>query len=157
MIYYPIFLDLRSKAVLVVGGGVVALRKTKGLVEAGALVTVVSPVVSEQLTSLAAEVRERPYETSDMSGFTLVFACTNVRAINAQVTSDAAYCGIPANIADAPEECSFLVPARFQSDDIQVAVSTGGRDPRHAVAIRNRMEQFFHEMVLGKTPPDVRT
>ena len=140
MYYYPIFLDLRSKPVLVVGGGKVALRKVKGLLQARARVTVIAPESVEELRALPLTAIERVYQTGDCMGQTLVFATTNSRAVNAQIARDAAALGIPSNIADAPGECGFIVPARIAEADFQIAVSTGGTDPRRAVAIRNRIK-----------------
>jgi siroheme synthase-like protein len=140
--YYPIFLDLRSKPVLVVGGGKVAHRKVKGLLESNARVTVVAPAISKELRVLSqVTLIEREYESTDCRGCALVFAATDKRDVNAQIARDATSLGIPANVADAPEECGFIVPARISEGGIQIAVSTGGTDPRRAVAIRNRIRQ----------------
>lgn len=158
MVYYPIFLDLRSRHVLVAGGGTVALRKARGLAEAGARITVVAPVVREELRAVASEVHVRPYAAADCAGKALIFAATDQRAVNARIGRDAAALGIPANIADAPEECGFIVPARFHHGaELQVAVSTGGTDPRRAVAIRDRIRDFVTEVILGESGPGVRT
>ncbi len=138
--YYPIFLDLRSKPVLMVGGGVVALRKVKGLIEAQAQVTVISPQTLYGLKSQPITILERVYQSGDCKGYSLVFAATSQREVNAQIAREAAELGIPANIADAPEECSFIVPARFADQGVQIAVSTGGLNPRRAVAIRDRIK-----------------
>ncbi len=143
MNYYPIFLDLRSKPVLVIGGGKVALRKVKGLLEADAQVIVISPETLEELRSLPVKILERAYQTGDCLGHALVFAATDNRAVNAQIARDALSVGVPSNIADAPEECGFIVPARLAETDLQIAVSTGGTDPRRAVAIRNRIKQMI--------------
>lgn len=143
MNYYPIFLDLRSKPVLVIGGGKVALRKVKGLLEAEAQVTVISPETANALRALPIKILERVYKTGDCLGHTLIFATTDNRAVNAQIARDALSLGIPSNIADAPEECGFIVPARLAETDLQIAVSTGGTNPRRAVAIRNRIKQMI--------------
>ena len=143
MNYYPIFLDLRSKPVLVIGGGNVALRKVKGLLEAEAQVTVISPETAHELRALPIKILNRVYQTGDCLGHTLIFATTDNRAVNAQIARDALSLGIPSNIADAPEECGFIVPARLAETDLQIAVSTGGTDPRRAVAIRNRIKQMI--------------
>jgi siroheme synthase-like protein len=148
--YYPIFLDLRAKPVLVVGGGKVALRKAKGLLEAGARVTIIAPDVLDDLRAQSADVLLRKYQGGDCAGHTLVFAATSSREVNAQIAREAAALGIPSNVADAPEECGFIVPARFTEGDVQIAVSTGGRDPRRAVAIRDRIRRWFQS---DATPP----
>jgi precorrin-2 dehydrogenase / sirohydrochlorin ferrochelatase len=143
VIYYPIFLDLRFKPVLVAGGGKVALRKVKGLLESQAKVTVVAPAILDELKAAAVTTLEREYQSADCPGYVLVFAATDDRQVNAQIARDAAALGIPSNIADAPEECAFIVPARLTEGDIQIAVSTGGTDPRRAVAIRNRIRAIL--------------
>ena len=144
--YYPIFLDLRAKPVLVVGGGKVALRKTKGLLEAEARVTIIAPRVLDELRSLPVDVFDRDYRSGDCTGHTLIFAATSSREVNAQIGREAAALGIPSNIADAPAECGFIVPARFTESGVQVAVSTGGLDPRRAVAIRNGIRRLFQSI-----------
>ena len=144
--YYPIFLDLRSKPVVVIGGGKVALRKVKGLLEAQAQVTVISPEILEDLRALPIHVLERDYHDGDLRGHVLVFATTNDRAVNALIAQNADALGIPSNIADAPDECGFIVPARLIEGDLQIAVSTGGRDPRRAVAVRDRIQQILKQV-----------
>lgn len=143
MTYYPIFLDLRTKSVLVAGGGKVALRKTKGLVEAGARVTIIAPAVLDELRALPVTVLEREYRDGDCAGQMLVFAATSSREVNAQIARESAGLGISANIADAPAECGFIVPARLSEGDVQIAVSTGGTDPRRAVGIRDRIKRML--------------
>ena len=140
MRYYPIFLELHHKPVLVAGAGAVALRKTRGLLEAGALVTVVAPGVLPEFESLPVRLHRREWEQGDIPGHVLVFAATNRREVNAQIAAEAKRLGIPANIADAPEECDFIAPARVTLADAQIAISTEGRDPRRAALLRRRVE-----------------
>ncbi len=140
MVYYPVFLDLGGRPVLVAGAGKVALRKTRGLIEAGAEVTVVSPRGEPEFERLGVIWRKRRFRRSDVVGKVLVFAATNDRQVNHAVAAAAAKEGIPVNVADAPAECSFLAPARIRHGDLQVAVSTSGRSPRLAVALRKRIE-----------------
>lgn len=141
MIYYPIFLDLRGKPVLVVGAGKVALRKTRGLLEAGALVTVVAPRWEPAFDELPVTLLRRAFEPGDIDGASLVFTATDDREVNRTVAILAKARAIPVNVADAPPECDFLVPSRVRRGNLQVAISTGGEDPRRAVAIRRRIEQ----------------
>lgn len=142
--YYPVFLDLRSQAVLVVGAGKVALRKVKGLVEAGARVTVVSPEVLADFEKLVGvKIVRRRFRAGDVAGRTLVFSATDDRQVNQAVARVAKRHGIPVNVADAPDECSFLVPARIQHGDLQVAISTSGRSPKLAVRLRKQIEALL--------------
>ncbi|HWQ57095.1 MAG TPA: bifunctional precorrin-2 dehydrogenase/sirohydrochlorin ferrochelatase [Bryobacteraceae bacterium] len=143
MIYYPVFLDLRGKPVLVVGAGKVALRKTRGLLEAGARVTVVSPRWEPAFDEMPVMLLRRAFEPGDIEGASLVFTATDIREVNRSVALLAKARAIPVNVADAPPECDFLVPARVRRGSLQVAISTGGQDPRRAVAIRRRIEDVL--------------
>jgi siroheme synthase-like protein len=138
--YYPIFLDLRHKPVLVIGGGKVALRKARGLVEAGAEVTVVAPVFDAGFAALAVNKLERRFQTSDIGRQALVFAATNDRAVNAAAAEEAKRRGIPVNVADRREECDFLVPSRVTLSGAQIAISTEGESPRRAAVLRRAIE-----------------
>jgi len=135
---YPVFLDLVGVAVLVVGGGPIALRKATGLVEAGALVTVIAPEVGDEFTAIAQRIERRAYRHGDVAGFQLVMAATNDRAVNALVASDAKLHGLWVNSADDPDNCSFILPAVAQRGVVTIAVSTGGASP--ALARRLRTE-----------------
>lgn len=127
------------------GAGKVALRKVRGLLEAGARVKVVSPEGVEEFAALPVEWVRRRYESGDLEGARLAFAATNHREVNQRVKEDAERLGIWVNVADAEEECGFLVPARVRRGDLQVAVSTSGRDPRMAVRLRKKIEAVLED------------
>lgn len=147
--YYPVFLDLKGLEVLVVGAGKVALRKVRGLVEAGAQVTVVSPRAEPEFASLDVEWKARCFDWEDVQNQVLVYAATDNRAVNRAVAEAAKAKGIWVNVADAPEECSFLVPSRIRRGNLQVAVSTSGRDPRVAVGLRRQIESLLNDADQG--------
>jgi siroheme synthase-like protein len=138
--WYPIFLDLKDRAVLVVGAGKVALRKTKGLLEAGARVTVVAPKHLPEFAALPVRLVLREFRTGDLGGAALVFAATDDRLTNHRIAIAAKGRGILANIADSPEECGFLVPAHLRRGRVQIAVSTGGTNPRVSAELRKKLE-----------------
>lgn len=142
-LYYPIFLDLRGKRVLVAGGGKVALRKARALVEAGAHVSVVAPRWEPEFETLPVRLCRRKFRASDLRGMFLVFTATDDRAVNHRVATEAKRRGIPVNVADNAAECDFLLPARVRSGNLQVAVSTGGRSPRLAVELRRRIQAIL--------------
>ena len=145
MIYYPIFVDLHDRPVLIAGGGPVALRKARGLIEAGAKVTIVAPEAIAEVTELDAKLLLRRYRASDLRGKFLVLAATNDRKVNAAIASQAKKLGILVNVADSPEECDFLVPARVRDGSLQIAISTGGEDPRIAKEMRKTMESLIRQ------------
>ena len=138
-----VLIELRPESgpVLVVGGGAIALRKARTLVDGGFAVTVVSPVITADLQSIAARCTEREFEDRDISEqrWALVLACTDDRDVNQRVGSSAREKGIPVLVADAQDESTFFSPAVFRDGALQVAVSTGGADPSLAKTIRERI------------------
>ena len=128
---------------MVVGGGEVANRKARKLLQARAKVVVVSPEVKPELASMAAEVRRRPYREGDLEGAFLVFAATDAREVNAVVAREARERGIPINVADKPSEGNFALPSVLRRGQLQVAVSTGGASPALARRIRQELEDAF--------------
>jgi precorrin-2 dehydrogenase / sirohydrochlorin ferrochelatase len=145
--YYPVYLALTGKRCLVVGGGKVAERKTLGLLDAGAQVRVVSLSFTPGLQSLAKTSRieaiTAPYAPSHLEGAKLVFAATDSRDVNGRVTADAAERGIPANVADAPEESDFITPSVVRRGDLCISVSTGGNQPMLAARICDELEARY--------------
>ena len=141
--HYPIFLSLKDRPVLVVGAGKVALRKAKGLLEAGARVTVIAPEWESEFEALPVRLVPRRFRASDLGGCVLVFAATNDRLTNHRIGIAAKGRGLLANIADSAEECDFVVPARVHRGSIQIAVSTGGESPRLAAELRKKLEEML--------------
>ena len=133
MLYYPVFLTLHSRDILVVGGGRVAERKIKTLIRAGAKVTVIAPQATAAIRRWSASdsVRweARPYESRDARSRVLIFSATDHPEVDARVASDARHRGIPVNCAGLPEQGTFLVPAQYSLGPVQIAVSTGGASP----------------------------
>jgi siroheme synthase-like protein len=132
-------LDLQGRSVLVVGGGPVALEKVRGLLDAGARVTVVAPEAVPELLSLPVEWLARGYHSSDLRGRFLVVAATSTTPLNRRVFADAEARGVFCNVADVPDLCSLILPAVHREGPIAVAVSTGGASPALAQRIRDEV------------------
>jgi len=141
--HYPIFLDLKDRPVLVVGAGKVALRKTRGLLEAGARVTVVAPEWEPDFEALPVRMVRRPFRATDLAGAMLVFAATDDRLTNHRVGIAAKGRGVFANIADLAAECDFVVPARVGKGNVHIAISTGGENPRLSADLRRKLEEML--------------
>ncbi|HEY6580511.1 MAG TPA: bifunctional precorrin-2 dehydrogenase/sirohydrochlorin ferrochelatase [Rubrobacter sp.] len=137
------FLDLSGRRCVVVGGGAVATRKARKLLQAGAEVVVVSPAVLSELESIGAEIRYRPYEAGDLEGADLAFTATDSREVNAAVAREARERGVLVNAADKPSVGDFAVPSTLRRGGLQVAVSTGGASPTLARRIRKELEASF--------------
>jgi precorrin-2 dehydrogenase / sirohydrochlorin ferrochelatase len=143
---YPIMLDLDGVPVLVVGGGMVAVRKVEGLLRAHADVTVVAPSVVTAIDHLAVRVVLRPYESGDLDHARLVITATDDPAVNATVAADATRRGIWVNSADDPANCTFTLPAVARDGAVTVAVGTGGASPALASHLRGEIETWLAEI-----------
>ncbi len=130
----PLFLDLTGRRAVVVGGGPVALRRTRSLAGAGARVTVIAPEVLPELADVAGEVLRRRYAPGDLAGAWLVHAVTDDPAVNATVAADADAQRTWCVRADAAEESTAWAPAVTRSGAVTLAVSAGG-DPRRAARL----------------------
>ncbi|KJR46543.1 Siroheme synthase / Precorrin-2 oxidase [Desulfosporosinus sp. I2] len=145
--YYPIFMDLLALPVLVVGGGNVAFRKVQTLMHHGAMVKVVSPRLVPELRELVDGKTcfwvEKDYSTEDIQDAMLVFSCTEIEEVNAQVSRDAKASYRPVNVVDDPDKCSFIVPSIMERGDLKIAVSTGGSSPIVARQVRAELETMY--------------
>ena len=143
VVLYPIFLDLSERRCVVVGGGEVASRKARKLLQARARVVVISPEITPELESVAVEVHRRPYGEGDLEGACLAFAATDSRDVNAAVAREGRERGIPVNVADRPSDGDFALPSTLRRGSLQVAVSTGGASPTLARRIKDELEEVF--------------
>ena len=145
MSYYPVYLDLQNRQCLVVGGGSIAVGKVSGLLEAGAHVTVVAPLVDVRIAHWHAEGQctwyAREFQPSDIEPAWLVIAATNDRTVNAYVYRLADQQLRLANAVDDLEHCNFIAPAIARAGSIQVAVSTSGKSPALAKELRDEIER----------------
>ena len=141
---FPVMLDLEGRECLVVGAGVVAARKVAGLLDAGARVTVVSPVLAPAVLDIARDGRlrwwPREYAKGDVTGFALVMVATADEAVNALVAAEARERSIWVNCADDPARCDFILPSVLRRGPLTVAVSTGGASPTVAHMVREELE-----------------
>lgn len=149
MALFPLFVELGGRRCVVLGGGAVAERKVAGLLEAGAVVTVVSPLLTPALAALASSGRiahvERGYARGDLAGASLAFAATDDGAINAAVAHEGRERGVWVNAADDPAHCDAILPAVVRRGAITIAVGTGGASPALARAVRERVELALPE------------
>jgi siroheme synthase-like protein len=145
--FYPIFLELRQRRCVVIGGGAVAQRRIEGLRAAEANVTAISPTITDALLKLVAEgaLRHvaRAYEAGDLAGYDLALVATGDRLVNQAVFVEARERGVWLNAADDPENCDFILPAVVRRGELSVAISTGGGSPAATRVIREELEDYF--------------
>ncbi|SEG02729.1 siroheme synthase CysG [Nitrosomonas ureae] len=144
MDYLPIFLDIKNKACLIVGGGQVATRKVMLLLQAGAQVSVVAPKLDSVLDEYAAHGtithRAECFQPEHLHNIALVIAATNDHAINQQISAAAQQRQIPVNVVDSPALCTFIMPSIVDRSPLLIAVSSGGQSPVLARLLRAQLE-----------------
>jgi precorrin-2 dehydrogenase/sirohydrochlorin ferrochelatase len=145
--FYPIYLNLSKRRVVVIGGGAVAERKVESLLGTEALITVISPEVTPRLESLAThnkiEIHRRVYLSGDCIGAALVLSATDDETVSAAVFEEATSAGALVNTADQPQLCDFIMPALVRRGDIAIAISTGGTSPALAAQLRSEIETLI--------------
>jgi precorrin-2 dehydrogenase / sirohydrochlorin ferrochelatase len=145
---YPVFLNLDGVTVLVVGGGRIGARKAEGLAAAGALVRLVSTEVSGHVDGLnLPDVREKPFDESDLEGVRLVITATGDFAVDQAIATEARRRGIWTNAADQPVDCEFILPAITRAGRVTGAISTDGASPALARFLRDRLAEILDDRV----------
>ncbi|MBI4180718.1 MAG: bifunctional precorrin-2 dehydrogenase/sirohydrochlorin ferrochelatase [Chloroflexi bacterium] len=146
-IYYPLFLNIRGRRCVVVGGGQVARRKVMTLLEHGAKVEVISPNLCSELGQLAEsgeiDALMREYRDGDLQGTLITIAATDDRNTNLAVAKEARAKAILVNVVDDAESSDFIAPSYIRRGDVTIAISTSGRSPALARKIRTRLERDF--------------
>jgi len=147
MSYYPLFLELKGERVLVIGGGSVAQRKVEAMLSCGASIELVSRDLSPRLKALV-ESRKIKYlgerfREEHLEGAFLAIAATDDKRLNRMISEAARKKGMLINVVDQPSDCNFIVPSIVRRGDLLIAVSTSGKSPALAKAIRMRLEKEF--------------
>jgi uroporphyrin-III C-methyltransferase/precorrin-2 dehydrogenase/sirohydrochlorin ferrochelatase len=149
MDYLPIFIDLRERLVVVVGGGVVAARKVEQVLKAHARVRVVAPDLCPELAAFGElgriEYRPVPFSAPQLDGALLVIAATDDEAVNASVASSARQRGILVNTVDDGANSDFIFPAIVDRSPLVVAIGTAGSSPTLARRVRAQIEALLPE------------
>ena len=146
MSVYPLMIEGTALRALVVGGGDVAARKARALVESGAQVRVVAEAVGDSLRELSGSLtlETRPYERGDIRDALLVVAATSSRAVNAEIAREAQSLGRLVNVVDAPAEGNCVTPATHRAGDLVIAV-TAGRVPAAAARVRDAIAARYSD------------
>ena len=161
--YYPVSLNIRGRKCVVVGGGEVARRKVRALLEHGAMVTVISPNLIPELVQLAEHgeitALNREYQTGDLKDSFVVIAATDDSDTNRRIVREAKNKAVLVNVVDDAQNSDFIVPSCLRRGDVTIAVATAGRSPALARKIRTRLEKEFGEeyAALALLIDEVRT
>ena len=147
--YFPMFIDMTDKSVLVAGGGRIALRRVRTMLRFGAQVRVAAPELCPELAEMERNGQicavHRAYETGDLEGVSFVLAATDSREVNRQIWGDCREKGIPVNVSDNRELCDFYFPSVVMTEDVVVGINSGGTDPGMVRRTRQRLERILAE------------
>ena len=144
-LYFPLFVDLTKKSIIVIGAGKIAARRVKSLLPFVGDMKVIAPEVSSEITEMAASsggalvIEQRPFESSDLDGADMVLAVTNDKELNTRIGTLCNEKKILVNVSHEKELCDFYFPGVVQKDNVVIGITASGKD--HSKA-RNVTEQI---------------
>lgn len=148
MSYFPMFIELKGKSCLIVGGGQVAFHKMKVLRDFGARLTVVAAEISSEIKETkGVHCREKLFEPEDLKGQELVVAATDDKEQNHKISVLCQKEHIPVNAVDQMEDCSFIFPAYLKKGEVVAAFSSGGQSPVVAQYLKEQMRPILTELL----------
>lgn len=142
--YFPFFVDVENQNCLVVGGGVVALRKIEKLLPFNPNITVVSPKVHKEILSIKnINIIKRKFDFNDLKEKSFVITATDDKVLNKEIYNSCEENNIPVNTVDDKDNCSFIFPALARNNGVTVAISTSGKSPLYAKYLRKKIESLI--------------
>jgi precorrin-2 dehydrogenase/sirohydrochlorin ferrochelatase len=140
----PFSFNLQGRKILFIGGGKVAERKLKAIINEGCEITVVGPAVTEYIAQSGVAIVSRSFEKADITeDLFMVFCCTDNRKTNAEAAELAKFKGILVNIADDPEASDFHTTSVIRQGDFVISISTEGKDPSKTKELRQNLQNFI--------------
>lgn len=144
--YFPFFVDVENQNCLVVGGGVVALRKIEKLLPFNPNITVVSPKVHKEILSIEnINIIKRKFDFNDLKEKSFVITATDDKVLNKEIYNSCEENNIPVNTVDDKDNCSFIFPALAKNKGVTVAISTSGKSPLYAKYLRKKIESLIQD------------
>ncbi len=144
--YFPFFVDVENQNCLVVGGGVVALRKIEKLLPFNPNITVVSPKVHKEILSIEnINIIKRKFDFNDLNEKSFVITATDDKTLNKKIYNSCEENNIPVNTVDDKDNCSFIFPALARNNGVTVAISTSGKSPLYAKYLRKKIESLIQD------------
>ena len=150
--YFPLFVNLEKKKILLIGAGNIALRRARGVLDFGAELTVVAPEIATEFFDLQDQygkdclvIVKHGFEPGSIDGFEFVLSATNDRDIDLAVYQECKEKGIPVNVASDQSLCDFYFPALVQEDNIVIGVSSGGDDHGKVRRVSAKIREWMKE------------
>ncbi|MDP3003789.1 MAG: bifunctional precorrin-2 dehydrogenase/sirohydrochlorin ferrochelatase [Bacteroidales bacterium] len=141
--YLPVVLDISNKKIMIIGGGRIALQKLLALLPFTDNITILSKEICEKIRQTCYTQIIKEYHPGDLQHYSIVYACTNNREVNAQIKTHASKLGILVNVVDDPSLCDFISPAVFKKDYLTIAVSSNGVNVKKAIEWRNKIKHLI--------------
>ena len=144
--YFPFFVDVENQNCLVVGGGVVALRKIEKLLPFNPNITVVSPKIHKEILSIEnINIINRKFDFNDLKEKSFVITATDDKVLNKEIYNSCKENNIPVNTVDDKDNCSFIFSALAKNKGVTVAISTSGKSPLYAKYLRKKIENLIQD------------
>lgn len=150
MAYFPFYIDIKDKNFLVVGGGNVALRKIEKLLPFEPDITVIAPVICDEIRKLDVIILEREFSENYLDGKFCVISATDDEEVNENIFRLCTERNILVNTVDDRDKCGFIFPALAQKNGVTVGITTEGKSPVYAKYLRKQIEEL-----LEKSNPDI--
>ena len=154
--YFPLFVDLSEKEILIVGAGTIASRRIRSLCGFAGNMTVTAPGIRPELKELAAEypirILQRQFEESDLDGKDMVLAATDDRELNRAICQICRQRGIPVNDCSDQSLCDFQFPSILRQGDIVIGINASGRNHRLVKETRQKLQQFLEQEASSDKP-----
>lgn len=147
MKFYPICINIQNKKIVIIGGGLIAERKIKGLLQYNVKIILVSPDLTNYLEKLVKEKRikyiNKKYSAKVIKNAFLLFACTSDSNVNKKIFSNVTRQKIMVNVCDKTKLCDFISPAVVKRNGLTIAISTDGKNPKLSKRFKEVMEDEF--------------
>ena len=146
--YFPLFVNIKEKDILVFGGGNIATRRIKAMLPYGACIRIIAPEISEELQQLAEQngnliLDYRKYKLSELQKPDFVLAATNDEKVNQTIFRECRHKGILVNVASNRELCDFYFPGVVQQGDITVGITANGKNHKKAAEVTEQIRKLL--------------
>ena len=149
-LYFPIFIDLSEKHIVVIGAGKIASRRVRTLLEFAGKITVVAPEISEEILAMAGkgpvQLKKRAFEEADLDGADMVLAITDDKELNKKIGTLCKEKMIPVNTSHDKDLCDFYFPGVVQKENVVVGVTASGKDHKQAKEVTKKIREVLDNM-----------
>lgn len=149
--YFPVFINLINKRVVVVGGGAIATRRVQTLCSFGCNIEVIAPEISDSLMKLVKEEKivwyARKYQQEDVCGATIVVTATNQRDVNQLVGVECGKFSIPVSVSDSKEESTFYFPGIAKEGSVVVGITASGTNHHIAKKVTDGIKSVLKSII----------